>query len=245
MRNHCPPEMMKNDGKTSAGKRKKRQNTWHLEQYNLSKSFLLSEKELVQLNKIQMERGYKCNHDQCGFRSFRKTEFDRHIQKAHEPKEIVKIKKLKIKKLKIKELKIKECPLCDFKTSSPNAFDMHLKIHVGEKSFQVDNKFRWTVLFLITNKSIRTTMRLKWAFWDILGHLGTIRNNSEDFLTSLDHLDCFPSHFRPFFTIIGSFNKMRDGPMDERTNGWTDRPSYRDAWTHLKRWGLSPVVYLI
>ena len=29
---------------------------------------------------------------------------------------------------------------------------------------------------------------------------------------------------------IGSFKKTRDRPTDRRT----DRPSYRDAWTHLK-----------
>ena len=38
----------------------------------------------------------------------------------------------------------------------------------------------------------------------ILGQFGTIRDNSEDFLTSLEYLDCFPSHFRPFSPIIGS-----------------------------------------
>ena len=30
---------------------------------------------------------------------------------------------------------------------------------------------------------------------DTLGHFGTFWDNSEDFLTSLEHLDCFPSHF--------------------------------------------------
>ena len=50
-------------------------------------------------------------------------------------------------------------------------------------------------------------------FWDILGHFGTIRKNS-----SLDHLDCFPSHFRPFSSIISSFQKTRDGPKDRRTD---------------------------
>ena len=59
-------------------------------------------------------------------------------------------------------------------------------------------------IVLIKNKSVRTTMRLKWAFWDILGHFGTFWDNSEDFLTSLDLLDGFPSHFRPFSPIIGS-----------------------------------------
>ena len=28
-------------------------------------------------------------------------------------------------------------------------------------------------LKLLFNKSVRTTMHLKWAFWDILGHFGT------------------------------------------------------------------------
>ena len=83
-----------------------------------------------------------------------------------------------------------------------------------------------------------TTMRLKWAFWDILRHFEIFWDNSEDFLTSLDHLDCFPSHFRPFSSIIGSFKNPRTkGPTDGRTDGRTDRPSYRDAWTHLKRTG--------
>ena len=38
------------------------------------------------------------------------------------------------------------------------------------------------------------------TFWDILGHskyilgqFGTYWDNSEDFLTNLEHLDCFPS----------------------------------------------------
>ena len=81
-------------------------------------------------------------------------------------------------------------------------------------------------------------MRLKWAFWDILRHFGTFRDNSEDILTSWDHLDCFPSHFRPFSPVIGSLKKTRSGRTDGRTDGptdgRTDRPSYRDAWTHLK-----------
>ena len=56
----------------------------------------------------------------------------------------------------------------------------------------------------ILNKTIRTTMRPKWTFGDIWGHLGTSWNNSEDFLSSLEHLDCFPNQFRPFASIIGS-----------------------------------------
>ena len=47
------------------------------------------------------------------------------------------------------------------------------------------------------NKSVRTTMCLKWTFWDIfghfmtswdiLGHFGTLWDNLEDFTTSLEH----------------------------------------------------------
>ena len=59
------------------------------------------------------------------------------------------------------------------------------------------------------------------TFWDILGHLGTFWDNSEDFLTSLDHFDYFPSHFRPFSSIIGSFKKTREGRTDRRTDGQT------------------------
>ena len=54
---------------------------------------------------------------------------------------------------------------------------------------------------------------------DILGHLGTLCDNSEDFLTSSEHLDCFPCHFRPFSPIIGSLKKKNLGRMDGRTNG--------------------------
>ena len=76
------------------------------------------------------------------------------------------------------------------------------------------------------------------TFSDILRHFGTFRDNSEDILTSWEHLHCFPSHFRPFSPVIGSLKKTRYGPTDGRTDGptdrRTDRPSYRDAWTHLK-----------
>ena len=71
-------------------------------------------------------------------------------------------------------------------------------------------------------------MRLKWTIWDIFYTFSdneTLWDNLEDF-TSLEHLDRFPSHFRTFSPIIGSLKKTRDGR--------TDRPSYRDAWTHLK-----------
>ena len=64
-------------------------------------------------------------------------------------------------------------------------------------------------------------MRLKWDILgqfgttlDILGHFGTFWDNSEDFLMSLDHLDCFPSHYRPFSSVINSFKKTRDEPTD-------------------------------
>ena len=30
-------------------------------------------------------------------------------------------------------------------------------------------------LAVVKNKSVQTTMHLKWAFWDSLGHFGTIR----------------------------------------------------------------------
>ena len=51
-------------------------------------------------------------------------------------------------------------------------------------------------------------MRLKW-------YLGTFWDNLENFLTSLNYLECFPSYFQLFSSIIGS----RDGPTD----GWMDR----------------------
>ena len=51
---------------------------------------------------------------------------------------------------------------------------------------------------------------------DILGHFGTYWDNLKDFATSLEHLDCFPGHFRPFSSIIGSLKKKRvpDGRTD-------------------------------
>ena len=80
-------------------------------------------------------------------------------------------------------------------------------------------------------------MRLNWIFgtlWDVLGHIGTLWDDSEDILLSLEHLDCFPSRFRPFSPIIGSLKKNAFR-TDGQTDGRTDGPSYRDAWTHLKR----------
>ena len=67
------------------------------------------------------------------------------------------------------------------------------------------------------------------TFWDILGHIRTVSDNSDDFLTSLGHLDFFPTHFRPFSPIIGSLKKKRY----RRTDGPTNRPSYRDARTQF------------
>ena len=52
---------------------------------------------------------------------------------------------------------------------------------------------------------------------DILGHFGIFWDNSETFLTSLEHLDCLPSHFRPFVPVIGPLKKT-----DDRTDGRTD-----------------------
>ena len=56
-------------------------------------------------------------------------------------------------------------------------------------------------------------MCLKWAFWDILGQLGTI----------------FP-RYRLIEKNAFRTDQRTDGPTDRRT----DRPYYRDAWTHLK-----------
>ena len=67
-------------------------------------------------------------------------------------------------------------------------------------------------------------MRLNWIFgtlWDVLGHIGTLWDDSEDILLSLEHLDCFPSRFRPFSPIIGSLKKnafRTDGQTDGRTD---------------------------
>ena len=52
---------------------------------------------------------------------------------------------------------------------------------------------------------------------DILGHFGTIRK----IYWRVEHLDCFPSHFRPFSPVNGSFERTRYGPTDRRTDGQT------------------------
>ena len=32
-------------------------------------------------------------------------------------------------------------------------------------------------------------------------------------------------------------DRQTNGPTDRQMDGWTDKASYRDAWTHLKRGG--------
>ena len=79
-----------------------------------------------------------------------------------------------------------------------------------------------TVYRLKVKKKKTSPMRLKWTFrtfGDIWGHFEIFW----DILTSLEHLNCFPSHFRPFSPIIGSLKKRTDGPTDRRTDGPTDR----------------------
>ena len=75
----------------------------------------------------------------------------------------------------------------------------------------------------------------EWTFWDILGHLQTHRDNSEYFFTSLEHLDCFPSHFRPFSPIIGLFRKTRSGATDPQTDRKKDRKKKERGNRKLKR----------
>ena len=66
----------------------------------------------------------------------------------------------------------------------------------------------------------------KWTFWDNMGHFGAYWNNTEDCLRGLN--------LSWSFRIIISHNRLiSTGAL--RTHGWTDRPSYRDAWTHLKK----------
>ena len=38
--------------------------------------------------------------------------------------------------------------------------------------------------------------------------------------------------FKPYMTRA---HQRTDGPTDRRTDSWTDKASYRDAWTHLKK----------
>ena len=58
-----------------------------------------------------------------------------------------------------------------------------------------------------------------WTIWDFFGHFKTFWDNSKDFGTILEHLDCFPSHFRPFSPIIKIFDKsVTDQPTNQPTN---------------------------
>ena len=41
------------------------------------------------------------------------------------------------------------------------------------------------------------------------------------------------SHLRPFSSFFVEPKKMGYGRMDQWTDGRTDIPSYRDAWTYL------------
>ena len=57
-----------------------------------------------------------------------------------------------------------------------------------------------------TNKTVRTMMRLKWTFWDILGHFRT-------FWDILGHSGTFwdiLGHFGTFWDIIGHFGTLWD-----------------------------------
>ena len=84
-------------------------------------------------------------------------------------------------------------------------------------------------------------MRLKWTFWDILGHL-----ESWDILGDLgiifDEFGAYRQFSHAFPTILSPLlierKKTCDGPTDGPTDRRTDRPSYGDAWTHLK------IIYL-
>ena len=58
-------------------------------------------------------------------------------------------------------------------------------------------------------------MRLKWAFWDILGQLGSYW----DILGQFGRLF---EEFIAFSSTIGLFKKTRDRRTDPRTDGQTD-----------------------
>ena len=36
-------------------------------------------------------------------------------------------------------------------------------------------------------------------------------------------------------TELSDTDQRTNGPMERRTDGWTDKPTYRDARTHLKK----------
>ena len=58
------------------------------------------------------------------------------------------------------------------------------KVGEVEKEMEKEGKRR--------NESVWTTLRLNWTF----------RDDLEDFLMTLEHLACFPSHFQPFSPFI-------------------------------------------
>ena len=59
---------------------------------------------------------------------------------------------------------------------------------------------------------------------DILGHFGTIRKTFE----RVKSIKTFPTHLHQF-----SHNRLIEKNVLQ-THGRTDRPSYKDLWTHLK-----------
>ena len=66
-----------------------------------------------------------------------------------------------------------------------------------------------------TNKSVWTTIRLKWTFWDILRHFGTIRKTfwrvwsiSQSFPTIFSHNRL--GHFGTFWDILGHLETFWD-----------------------------------
>ena len=51
-----------------------------------------------------------------------------------------------------------------------NGCDVMIAALIGELN---EREFGSGIRHILLYKSVRTTMRLKWAFWDILGHFGT------------------------------------------------------------------------
>ena len=72
-----------------------------------------------------------------------------------------------------------------------------------------------TEIFFYKNKSVRTTMRLKWAFWDILGQFGRLfdefgafRLFYQSFPTIFSHNRL--GHFLTFFDNLGHLETFWD-----------------------------------
>ena len=86
--------------------------------------------------------------------------------------------------------------------------------------------------------------QVRWVWSGHWGPIGTFWDNSEYFLTSLEHFHCFPSPLQSFSPIISSLKKTRSGPTDGPTDWRSDRPSYRDARTHLKTTRTSLIPFL-